>query len=147
MIGFVCRAGFHSLFELYGHFTEPHPIFRVEAFDAVADHPIAAFGRHASNFANCSRYFAKRHLIDLFRDALDTDDFIEIAAYLRRFRFDIRSHETNVAIDPGVYMVAYPFTLPSRRQMNFSVRKRTSGKSDIAARGRLNANAAVSSRR
>jgi DNA (cytosine-5)-methyltransferase 1 len=55
---------------------------------------------------------------------LGTRDFSTIAEYLRRYRFDIRCHETNIAIAPDVYMVAYPFNLPSRRQMNFRVRRR-----------------------
>ena len=119
-------SDFHSLFELYGHFTEPHPIFAITSFDAVSRHPVAAFASHASDFTNCSRYFPKQQLINLFGPTLRTEDFRDIAIYLRRFRFDIRSHETNVAIDPENYMVAYPFTLPNRRQMNFSVRARPS---------------------
>ncbi len=117
-------SDFHSLFELYGHFTEPHPIFSVASFEPVSQHPIAQFAAHAADFGNCSRYFPKDHLVALFGETLETDSFADIATYLRRFRFDIRSHETNIAIDPESYMVAYPFTLPARRQMNFSVRQR-----------------------
>ena len=115
-------SDFHSLFELYGHFTEPHPVFRILSFEALSNHPIASFAKHAAEFANCSRYFPRDQLVDLFGDALGTDEFVEVARYLRRYRFDIRSHETNVAIGPTDYMVAYPFTLPERRQMNFTLR-------------------------
>ena len=118
-----CSA-FHSLFELYGHFTEPHPLFDIEGFEAVSQHPIARFAEHAASFRNCSRYFPKSHLLCLFSQVLDTSSFAEIAAYLRRYRFDIRSHETNIAILPDAYMVAYPFNLPARRQMNFQVHQR-----------------------
>lgn len=114
-------SAFHSLFELYGHFTEPHPIFSIEKFDAISDHPLAKFAEHAANFSNCSRYLPKKQIVALFSNALETEDFQTIALYLRAHRYDIRSHETNVAIPKDVYMVAYPFTLPSKRQMNFTV--------------------------
>lgn len=120
----VRRASdFHSLFELYGHFTEPHPLFCVVYFKAISPHPIACFAKHAVSFSNCSRYFPKSHLVNLFRGVLKTESFAVIAHYLRRYRFDIRSKETNIAINCDEYMVAYPFNLPSRRQMNFQVRK------------------------
>lgn len=113
---------FHSVFELYGHFTEPHPLFRIDSFEAVSKHPVAQFAKHAANFKHCSTYFPKEHLVELFSDAVESSDFGKIASYLRRYRFDIRSKETNIAIREGYYMVAYPFNLPARRQMNFRVR-------------------------
>ena len=51
------------------------------------------------------------------------DSFIELEKELRRYRFDVRCHETNIAIPQGVYMVAYPFALPYDKQMNFFVRE------------------------
>ncbi len=115
-------SGFHSLFELYGHFTEPHPVFSIATFEVYSKLPIAKFAKHAANFGNCSIYLPKSHLIDMFEKDLETDDFATIAIYLRAHRFDIRSKETNVAIAADKYMIAYPFTLPARRQMNFSVK-------------------------
>lgn len=115
-------SNFHSLFELYGHFTEPHPLFRIESFEALSSHPVAQFARHAADFRHCSAYFPKTHLTRLFSKAVGSPDFSKIASYLRSFRFDIRSKETNIAIQDGLYMVAYPFNLPARRQMNFRVR-------------------------
>jgi DNA (cytosine-5)-methyltransferase 1 len=120
-------SDFHSLFELYGHFTEPHPLFSVVSFSAVSDHPVACFAEHAANFSNCSHYFPKEHLVSLFSHVLKTDSFAEIADYLRRYRFDIRSKETNIAIGQDQYMVAYPFNLPSRRQMNFKLHQLEQG--------------------
>lgn len=117
-------SDFHSLFELYGHFTEPHPIFNIDSFTAHSDHPIALFAAHAAKFENCSRYFPKIHLVKIFSKSLHTNEFKEISSYLRGYRFDIRSAETNIAIDPENYMVAYPFNLPARRQMNFRVQSR-----------------------
>ncbi len=117
-------SDFHSLFELYGHFTEPHPLFSVVSFSAASRHPVACFAEHAADFSKCSRYFPKSHLVALFSSVLKTDSFAEIADYLRSYRFDIRSKETNIAIGNDQYMVAYPFNLPARRQMNFRVRQR-----------------------
>lgn len=117
-------SDFHSLFELFGHFTEPHPMFSVVEYKAHSKHPVALFAEHAAHFENCSRYFPKAQLVELFSTALMTREFSEIATYLRRHRFDIRSRETNIAIAPDSYMVAYPFNLPARRQMNFRVKFR-----------------------
>lgn len=115
-------SNFHSVFELYGHFTEPHPLFRIDSFEAVSKHPVAQFAKHAADFKHCSAYFPKEHLVKLFSSAVGSSDFGKIASYLRSYRFDIRSKETNIAIRDGYYMVAYPFNLPARRQMNFRVR-------------------------
>jgi DNA (cytosine-5)-methyltransferase 1 len=117
-------SNFYSLFELYGHFTEPHPVFTIESFESLSNHPVARFAEHAANFSHCSRYFPKSHLVKLFSRYLNTKDFNKIAEYLRKYRFDIRSKETNIAIEADSYMVAYPFNLPSRRQMNFRVHNR-----------------------
>jgi len=126
-------SNFHSLFELYGHFTEPHPLFEIEKFTTYSSHPVAIFAEHAANFDNCSRYFPKSHLVKMFKNVLKTDDFSIIADYLRQYRFDIRSKETNIAIPKDNYMVAYPFNLPARRQMNFKVKNRP--EENIAERG------------
>jgi len=117
-------SNFHSLFELYGHFTEPHPLFEIEKFASYSQHPAAIFAEHAANFDNCSKYLPKSHLVEIFKDTLKTKDFSVIADYLRQYRFDIRSKETNIAIPKDSYMVAYPFNLPARRQMNFKIKSR-----------------------
>ena len=116
-------SDFHSLFELYGHFTEPHPLFSIEDFRAHSKHPVALFAEHAANFRNCSRYYPKQHLVQLFSSVLGTSSFLDISNYLRQYRFDIRSKETNIAIGADEYMVAYPFNLPARRQMNFKAKE------------------------
>jgi DNA (cytosine-5)-methyltransferase 1 len=115
-------SNFHSLIELYGHFTEPHPLFAVEKFELRSSRPVMLFAKHIADFGNCSKYFPKSHLVKLFGKVLGVRSFIDIAERLRQYRFDIRSQETNIAMPESVYMVAYPFTLPSRKQMNFRVR-------------------------
>jgi DNA (cytosine-5)-methyltransferase 1 len=124
---FVIRSSsFHSLFELYGHFTEPHPIFTLDRFEAFSDHPILKFGKHASDFANCSKLFPVERLREIFRED-GRRSVLDIIEELRSYRYDVRCHETNVAIPKGWYMVAYPFTLPLRKQMNFRVRRNIAG--------------------
>lgn len=125
----IRSSNFHSLFELYGHFTEPHPIFSVVGFDARSSHPIANFAKHVADFRNCSRYFPKEHLVDMFGEAFGAVAFAELVKLLRSYRFDIRSQEVNIAMPKDMYMVSYPFTLPYRKQMNFSVKKKSASSS------------------
>lgn len=113
---------FHSLVELYGHFTEPHPIFEVKEFDIRTSLSTFQFAKHCMNFDNCSVYFPKEHLLSMWKDAFKKENFVELAKTLRSYRFDVRCHETNIAIPQGVYMVAYPFALPYDKQMNFIVK-------------------------
>jgi len=115
----IRSSSYHSLFEIYGHFTEPHPDFVVLKFNTDSDSPICRFAKFSSQFINCSKFVPKSHLLELFSDTFGINEFVPLMNYLRKFRFDIRSKETNVAIDDGSYMIAYPFTLPTRKQMNF----------------------------
>lgn len=117
-------SNFYSLIELYGHFTEPHPIFSIDSFENRSDLPIFNFAKHCMNFENCSVYFDKKALLSMWGDTFNMVNYIDLAKLLRGYRFDIRSHETNIAIPQGVYMVAYPFTLPYDKQMNFLVHER-----------------------
>lgn len=114
-------SNFYSLIELYGHFTEPHPIFQVDWFQNRSELPIFKFAQHCMNFNHCSVYFDKEHLLSMWGSTFDTNSFVNLEKLLRGYRFDLRSHETNIAIPDGVYMVAYPFTLPYDKQMNFYV--------------------------
>ncbi len=59
----------------------------------------------------------------MWKDTFETNNFIELAKTLRSYRFDVRCHETNIAIPQGVYMIAYPFALPYDKQMNFIVKE------------------------
>jgi DNA (cytosine-5)-methyltransferase 1 len=119
----IRSSQFHSLFELYGHFTEPHPIIEVTEFRIFSSQPIARFAKHCADFSNCSRLFPRSHLTGLFGVAFKKANFVELVKTLRQYRYDIRCMETNVTMAPDKYMVAYPFTLPNRKQMNFTVRQ------------------------
>lgn len=116
-------SNFHSLIELYGHFTEPHPIFDVISFENRTKLPIFKFAEHCMSFKNCSVYFPKERLLEMWGNQFEKENFIELAKVLRSYRFDVRCHETNIAIPQGVYMVAYPFALPYDKQMNFYIKE------------------------
>jgi len=120
-------SSFHSLIELYGHFTEPHPIFSVQKFDIKGNQPILKFAKHCIDFTNCSVYFPKEQLTSMWQNVFGETDFLTLAKKLRDYRFDIRCHETNIAIPQGVFMVAYPFALPYDKQMNFIVKEVANG--------------------
>lgn len=120
-------SNYRSLIELYGHFTEPHPIFKIDSFDVVSDLPAFQFAKYHMDFKNCSVYFPKQHLLDMWKERFNADNFTELARILRSYRYDIRCHETNIAIPQGVYMVAYPFALPYDKQMNFIVKEHKYG--------------------
>lgn len=114
---------FTSLVELYGHFTEPHPIFEIKSFELQTALPAFKFAKHCMDFNNCGKYFSKESLLNMWKDTFGKDDFVALARILRSYRFDIRCHETNITIPQGVYMVAYPFALPYDKQMNFYVKE------------------------
>lgn len=118
----ISTSSYHSLFEIYGHFTEPHPDFVVESFTQYSEDPICTFAKYCSDFRNCSIFIKKEHLTEMFSSIFGINDFLDLVKYLRSFRFDIRSKELNIAIDKSKYMIAYPFTLPNRKQMNFKLR-------------------------
>lgn len=105
-------SSFRSLIELYGHFTEPHPIFSIKNFEVLTDLPAFQFAKFYTNFKNCGVYADKSILLNLWKDKFHKDNFVELAKTLRSYRYDIRCHETNIAIPQGIYMVAYPFALP-----------------------------------
>lgn len=123
----INSSNFHSLFEIYGHFTEPHPDFAVVYFKSYSSHPICNFAEYIADFSNCSKFLPRNHLVDMFGDDFGISNFLELVIYLRNFRFDVRCKEMNIAIDKNQYMIAYPFTLPLRKQMNIKPRVAANG--------------------
>ena len=119
-------TSFQSLFELYGHFTEPYPHFRVSKFDVFSTNAFFDFARYTTDFANCSVYLPKDKLFSDLSAIFGAKSFDELAEQLRSLRYDIRTKETNVAIPSSDYLMAYPFTLPMSKQMNFAVKKPSS---------------------
>lgn len=121
-------SSFGSLFELYGHFTEPYPFFRISKFQAPKNDPILQFAKYVSDFKRCSRYLDKSDLMKDLAGEFGVSTFDELATCLRGMRYDVRTRETNIAIPHDKYMIAYPFTLPQSKQMNFSIKKQKNTK-------------------
>jgi len=115
-------SNYHSLFFFFCHFTEPHPTFNISKFKSFSKDPICIFAEFISDFKNCSKFLKKDQLMELFSKKFGIHDFLELVEYLRNFRFDIRCKEINIAMESNQYMIAYPFTLPRKKQMNFSVK-------------------------
>lgn len=124
---------YHSLFELYGHFTEPYPSFEIFSFKQFGEGPYATFMSFAANMDNCSRYLDRTILTELFQQFPDWVEDASAIQKLREIRFDLRSTETNIAIPGDKFILAYPFTLPLRRQMNFSVKAPSAEAAEAAA--------------
>lgn len=122
----IRSSNYHSLFELYGHFTEPHPDFAINYFKSHTNHPIGKFAEFAADFKNCSTFFDRTQLTNMFSKEIRLDDFLDLVQYLRAFRFDVRCKEINIAIDKHKYMLTYPFSLPARKQMNFKAKVKNS---------------------
>lgn len=114
---------FQSLFELYGHFTEPYPYFRVAEFRCFSSDSFFKFAKYTTDFGRCSVYLPKDKLLADLGAFFNVKHFDELANILRDVRYDVRTKETNVAIPSTDYMMAYPFTLPMSKQMNFSIKK------------------------
>ena len=116
-------TSFQSIFELYGHFTEPYPYFEMHSFKHRSNNKFFGFAKYVTDFSRCSKYFPKKQLLHDLGPVFDVTNFNELATELRRLRYDIRTKETNIAIPSDMYMIAYPFTLPMSKQMNFSIKK------------------------
>jgi DNA (cytosine-5)-methyltransferase 1 len=111
-------SGYQTMMDVYGHFTEPHPIFDLTP-KIVAKNPgfLLKFARQFSNFENNKNFYSSQFLQHLYGDD-STFDFIKIVKMLRNLRFDVRVNETNRTIPPGYFRCCYPFTLSLRKQIS-----------------------------
>lgn len=124
-------SGYHSLMDIYGHFTEPHPIFDLTCdIKSLKDHPIFRFAQHFSDFENTRKILPAENL----REIMGCEgrlDFAETVKHLRRLRFDVRVHETNLTIPPGMFRCCYPFTLGYDKQVSVTWKERESGNHEL----------------
>lgn len=102
------NCSYESLQPLYGHFTEPYPKFRVTMEHDSNCSITSQKLNFMSNFVNFNYLKTTHCLEELHNLGLDTD-FVKD---LRKFNFDIRTHETNRTIPEGFFRVCYPFSLP-----------------------------------
>lgn len=110
LVNWCVRSGstYRDIQPLYGHFTEPHPKFelRVQASDST--YPgLAELIRVASTFG----YVTKLRSLTELNDVLPAAVGITCARMLRDLGWDIRTNQTNRAIPPNQFRLAYPFTM------------------------------------
>lgn len=120
-------SNYHSLMDIYGHFTEPHPIFSLACtVKALPNDPIMRFAEYFSHFENTMSELPAKNLKQIMR-MQEPIEFLTIVRDLRRLRFDIRVHETNLTIPQGMFRCCYPFTLGYDKQISVSWREREHG--------------------
>jgi DNA (cytosine-5)-methyltransferase 1 len=95
----------------------------VSRFDIFECDELLDFAKFVSDQELCSKYLDKTDLVERLSLIGSGGSFDDLAYRLRELRFDIRTRETNIAIPEGKYMIAYPFTLPESKQMNFSIKR------------------------
>ena len=111
-------TSYHTMFDVYGHFTEPHPIFDLQA--DLFDHSdrFLKFAHHFSEMRNNQQVFHRDVLEDIIgADFSNDDEFIDFIKELRALRFDVRVHQTNTKIPRDHFRCCYPFTLSLSRQV------------------------------
>lgn len=120
-------SNYHSLMDVYGHFTEPHPIFTlICTVHTLQDDPIIRFAEYFSRFENNLSIFPAKKLKQVM-GVTRTIEFLEIVKTLRQLRFDVRVHETNLTIPQGMFRCCYPFTLSYDKQISVSWKEREYG--------------------
>ena len=120
-------SNYHSLMDIYGHFTEPHPIFSL-ACSVKAQHndPVIRFAEYFSYFKNTMIELPAQRLKQIM-GLSGSLDFLEEVKNLRQLRFDVRVHETNLTIPQGMFRCCYPFTLGFDKQISVSWKDREYG--------------------
>ena len=120
-------SNYHSLMDIYGHFTEPHPIFSlVCTVKARHDDPVIQFAEYFSHFKNTMIELPAQRLKEIM-GLSGPLDFLEEVKNLRQLRFDVRVHETNLTIPQGMFRCCYPFTLGYDKQISVSWKDREYG--------------------
>lgn len=113
-------SNYHSLMDIYGHFTEPHPIFSLAcSVKTHHDDPIVRFAEYFSHFRNTMIELPAERLKQIM-GLSGPVNFLEEVKNLRQLRFDVRVHETNLTIPKGMFRCCYPFALGSDKQVSVS---------------------------
>lgn len=123
------NTSYQTMFDVYGHFTEPHPIFdlHVDIADQIT-HPVIQFAKRFSTRESTSKILPAIALKAIFASGGESDqgdfDFTKTVRYLRRLRFDIRVNETNPSIPPKYFRCCYPFSISLHRQVSVAWKDR-----------------------
>jgi DNA (cytosine-5)-methyltransferase 1 len=118
-------SGFRTMMDVYGHFTEPHPIFTLD-MDVLGEiSPVLRFVKKFSAFENCAKIMPGNVLLDMFAEDYQAgSDLSQLAWFLRSLRFDVRVHETNPTIPTGYFRCCYPFTINIDKQVSVTWKER-----------------------
>lgn len=118
-------SGYATMMDVYGHFTEPHPIFdlSIEILTATPSF-LLRFAQEFSNFEATQKVLPGKFLQKLYGKEQNFD-LARIAHQLRELRFDVRVHETNTAIPLGYFRCCYPFTININKQVSVRWKRNT----------------------
>ncbi len=125
---YLCsNTSYLSLVDVFGHFTEPHPIFDLElVIGSTKPTFLLQFAKHFSTFSRLA-VDCPSTLMDSFGDESKVADFLGTVKWLRSLRFDIRVFETNSTISPGYFRCCYPFPQHIDKQISVSWVDRPNG--------------------
>lgn len=113
-------SGYQTMMDVYGHFTEPHPIFdlKMEILTEQSSF-LLRFAKEFSVFQATRKVLPGEFLQNLYGQE-QSFDLTKIARTLRELRFDVRVHETNTTIPSGYFRCCYPFTININKQVSVS---------------------------
>jgi DNA (cytosine-5)-methyltransferase 1 len=128
----VCsNSNYLSLMDVFGHFTEPHPIFdlKCKLYRPNMNTFLLNFAEYFSDFSRIARIFPESLLREIWMKSAENTQFHfkEVVKRLRALRFDIRVYETNRTIPPGMFKVCYPFTLQYNKPIGITWRESEGG--------------------
>lgn len=126
-------SGYATMMDVYGHFTESHPIFDLK-MDILTEKPsfLLRFAKEFSFFEATKKVLPGEFLHKIYVED-KTFELTNIAQMLRLLRFDVRVNETNTTIPPGYFRCCYPFTININKQVSVTWKQRNIEKSMIVA--------------
>jgi DNA (cytosine-5)-methyltransferase 1 len=128
------NSNYLSLMDIFGHFTEPHPIFdlKCKLYQHNMNTFLVNFSEYFSDFSKIAKVFPESVLEEIWAKGTETDsfNFLAVVKRLRSLRFDIRVYETNRTIPPGMFKVCYPFTLQYNKPIAVTWKEQISDNND-----------------
>jgi DNA (cytosine-5)-methyltransferase 1 len=132
----LSNSNYLSLMDIFGHFTEPHPVFSLQCklFSQNMNTFLLNFVKYFSDFSRTAKLLPEKVLSEIWTQSKETQkfDFISTIKRLRSLRFDVRVYETNRTIPPGMFRVCYPFTVQYNKPIAITWTDRTGDRNDGA---------------
>lgn len=120
-IAIASISPYPSIHELYGHFTEPNPRFKIEGFVLPDDgEPVTRLLKWMSSESNT---LGTHPLKTLQKMGFETKDERKLLHDLRSQRIDLRTNLTNDRINSGEFRICYPYTMPIDRKSFVTIAK------------------------